>query len=230
MKKYRTEWKYVCNEADLARIEARVSSGLLPDEHGVNGCYSVHSLYFDDLKNSCANDTDSGISRRYKYRLRYYGSSSDRLTLEKKEKLDGRCHKKTCPISREEFDAIMQGDFSELLWQTDKAVLKEFCVRTLARGFRPAVIIDYERCAYVEPITHVRITFDRNISASADCQEFLSGDYLRRPVLPSGRHILEVKFDEILTSHFRHLVSDASLVQSAFSKYTLGRLSLRSVS
>lgn len=225
-KKYRNEWKYECREADLARLEARLSSGLIPDAHGTDGRYSVHSLYFDDLMDSCVGDTDSGISRRYKYRVRFYDTYSGFLLLEKKEKYDGRCHKKSCVLSPEEFEALLGEDFSELMWQTEKPVLKEFCLHAITRGFRPKVIIDYERSAYVEPITNVRITVDRNISASDCCEKFLEGDYLKRAVLPEKSHVLEVKFDDILTSHIRHLVSDSCLVQSAFSKYTMGRRAL----
>ena len=55
----------------------------------------------------------------------------------------------------------------------------------LTKDYRPKVIIDYERIAYVEEITNVRITFDMKISASYELENFLDGNYQSFYVLPS---------------------------------------------
>ena len=39
--------------------------------------------------------------------------------------------------------------------------------------YRPSTIVDYEREAFVEEVTNIRITFDNNISASDDVDNFL---------------------------------------------------------
>ena len=91
MKKYRNEWKYHCAQSELAAVEQRLAAVLERDSHaGEDGRYGVHSLYFDDLYNTCASDTQSGLGRRYKYRIRYYGSKPEYLRLERKEKLNGK--------------------------------------------------------------------------------------------------------------------------------------------
>ena len=87
----------------------------------------------------------------------------------------------------------------------------------------PKVIIDYERIAYVEEITNVRITFDMKISASYELDNFLDGDYQSLYILQSGLNVLEVKFDDILPSHIRNIVESYSFKQSSFSKYYYGR-------
>lgn len=222
IKNYRNEWKYQCNEAELIKIESLVQNVLERDENST-GPYTIHSLYFDDVFDSCARDTSDGLFKRFKYRIRYYADMPDKLFLERKEKLEGRCHKKRCLITGQEYDRILAGDVSDIMWETDKELLKQFCVHYLKRGFAPKVIICYERSAYAEPITNVRITFDRNISASDEFDRFRNGDYLRTPILPKGQNLLEVKFDYILNSTYRRLISDESLVQSSFSKYYLGR-------
>ncbi len=223
IKLYRNEWKYQCGDADLSKIEGKLNGVIARDRHGEDGVYYIHSLYFDDVFDTCASDTEAGLTSRFKYRIRYYGDNADFLRLEKKEKLDGRCHKKSCVITGDEYDRILNGDLDELLWSTDKPVLKEFCINSMMGLFRPKAIIDYERTAYVDPVTNERITFDRNISVSGAIDEFLTGDYLRYPILPRNQHVLEVKYDYILTSTLRHLVSDEGLTQSSFSKYYLGR-------
>ena len=93
----------------------------------------------------------------------------------------------------------------------------------LIYDYRPKVIIDYERIAYVEEITNVRITFDMKISASYDLEHFIDGDYTKFYILPSGINVLEVKFDEILPSYIRNIVESYGFIQTSFSKYYYGR-------
>ena len=60
-------------------------------------------------------------------------------------------------------------------------------------NYQPKVIIDYERIAYVEEITNVRITFDMKISASYELENFLDGDYQSFYVLPSRSECIRSK-------------------------------------
>lgn len=223
MKKYRNEWKYCCTERELLNVEARTKGILSLDSHAAdNGGYVVHSLYFDDYSYSCAGDTEMGIGERYKYRIRYYGDNPETLRLERKEKKYGRCRKQACSISVQDFEYIMSGQIEEIFWHTDNTVLKQFCVDVWKRGFGPKVIIDYERVAYVEEITNVRITFDKNITASADVEHFLEGGYIAVPILEKDKHILEVKFDDILPGYIKKAVYVNTLQQTSFSKYYIG--------
>ena len=100
----------------------------------------------------------------------------------------------------------------------------------MTRMFAPKAIVDYERTAYVEPIANVRITLDRNISVSADTAHFQDGEYRKFPLLPEGQHVLEAKFDYVLPQYLKKLIPDCSgLVQTAFSKYYMGRVRLQSL-
>ena len=110
----------------------------------------------------------------------------------------------------------------------DKELLKELAVDMLTKDYRPIVIVDYERIAYVELITNVRVTFDMKISASYEIDKFLKGDYTKFYVLPSGVNVLEVKFDDILPSYIRHIVESYNFNQGSFSKYYYSRKALDS--
>jgi hypothetical protein len=212
----------------LAVIEGRLSAIFEKDVNsGDDGKYQIHSLYFDDVKDSCAKENDAGISRRFKYRIRYYGENPDFMKLERKEKWDGRCHKEACMLTISEYEEILAGKAQDLFWETDKKLLKEFCVHVMTRGFIPKAIIDYERIAYVEEITNIRITLDTNISVSDDVEHFLDGDYLKYPLQDKDQHVLEVKFDYILPGYVKSIVTKNNLVQSSFSKYYLGRIKLQ---
>lgn len=229
-KKYRNEWKYSCGANDLAVIANRLSAILSVDANsGEDGKYEIHSLYFDDYQDACAKENDAGVSERFKYRIRYYGREYDSMKLERKEKIDSRCYKESCPISLEEYREILSGNADGLFWQTEQPLLKQFCVRCMTRGFAPKAMIDYERTAYVEEIANIRITIDENISVSDDFAHFTDGSYIRYPVQEKQQHVLEVKFDDILPSYIRHAITNRHLVQSSFSKYGLGRKKLQAM-
>ena len=230
-KRYRNEWKYICSSARLDVLEQRLAAALERDIHSApSGNYEIHSLYFDDCRDTCAKANEAGLPRRFKYRIRYYGLSPEKLRLEYKEKLYGRCYKESCDLTLDMYQEIVEGRAQELFWKTENSLLKRFCVDVMTRLFTPKAIVDYERTAYVEPIANIRITLDRNISVSADIGHFLDGDYQKFPLLPEGQHILEAKFDDVLPQYLTRLVPDRNgLVQTAFSKYYMGRVRLQSL-
>ncbi|MDO4305010.1 MAG: VTC domain-containing protein, partial [Bacillota bacterium] len=129
IKKYRSEWKYCEEEAELLALKQRLSAVLPHDSYaGENGKYEIHSLYFDDYKDDCARENVAGEGKRFKYRIRYYGNNSDQLWLEKKEKLNNYCHKRQCPVSAGEYWSIMEGKAMDVFWNTKEQLLKEFCI------------------------------------------------------------------------------------------------------
>ncbi len=230
VKVYRNEWKYCCGMNELQVIGSRLDAVMDRDEYGgADGRYCIHSLYFDDYKDTGARANDLGLSERVKYRVRYYNDRSDRMRLERKEKADGRCHKESCPITAEELAMIMEGRAGEVFWRTDEPLLRRFCVRCMTGLLAPKAMIDFERRAYVEKITNIRITIDQNISAADDFEHFTDGNYLRYPLQEAGQHVLEVKFDHILPSYIKHIVTEHHLIQSSFSKYSLGRKKLQAM-
>ena len=92
---------------------------------------------------------------------------------------------------------------------------------------RPKAIIEYERTAFVYPAGNVRITFDRNIMASRFCSAFFQDSVPEMtPVLPTGMHVLEVKYDEFLPDAIAGALELGNLRRTAFSKYYLGCLAL----
>ena len=224
IKVYRNEWKYLLTNQELSLLKSRISQILEIDPHTPkNGRYLIHSLYFDDHVNTSLVTTNSGLSKRFKWRIRYYGDDLSYIVLEEKEKKESRCHKKSCKLTLDEYETIVNGDIQDLVYDTEKPLIKELAVDMLTKDYRPNIIIDYERIAYVEPITNVRITFDMKISASYELDNFISGDYLNYYVMPSGMNLLEVKFDDILPSYIRRIVESFGFKQTSFSKYLYGR-------
>ena len=188
-----------------------------------NGRYLIHSLYFYDYKDTSVYTTNSGLSKRFKWRIRYYGDDLDYIVLERKEKINSRCHKKSCKLTLTEYDKIVSGNITDIVYDTNKELLKELARDMLIYDYRPKVIVDYERIAYVEEITNVRITFDMKISASYELEHFLDGDYTKFYIQDTGENVLEVKFDDILPSYIRNIVESYGFNQTSFSKYYYSR-------
>ena len=208
----------------LSLLKSRLSNVMELDSHTPSGGrYLIHSLYFDDYKDMSVYTTESGLSKRFKWRIRYYGDDLSYMVLEKKEKKEGRCHKKSCRLTIPEYEAIVSGNFTDIVYDTNKSLIKELVVDMLIHNYKPKVIVDYERIAYVEEITDVRITIDMKISASYELDRFLDGDYQNYYILPSGMNLLEVKFDNILPSYIRNIVESFNFEQTSFSKYYYGR-------
>ena len=70
--KPRHEWKHEITAADRLVLSARLSAVARRDSHGQNGRYEIRSLYFDDPKDTALREKIDGVSRREKFRIRYY--------------------------------------------------------------------------------------------------------------------------------------------------------------
>ena len=93
---------------------------------------------------------------------------------------------------------------------------------------KPKIIVAYERTAYVHPSGNVRITFDRNIMGSRELNSFFDGHLSGLiPVLPTGYHVLEVKYDEMLPDVIAKQLEIGNLRRTAFSKYYLAGMAVR---
>ena len=221
---FRREWKFICAEASLNAVEQKLSAVLNLDSHTESGSsYSIHSLYFDDYTDSSMRGNDAGSFRKDKYRIRYYRNDPKTLHLEKKCRRGERSGKLSYRLTEEECLLLAEGQFENIFWRAEDPMLREFCACGMSRLMRPKAIIDYERTAYVDELLHIRITFDRNITASDDTGSFLTQDYQRYPVMSGRQHILEVKFDSVLPRYLKSILSSEELERTAFSKYYMGR-------
>ena len=144
------------------------------------------------------------------------------MNLEKKSKVRGMCLKESCPLTPEECERMLRGEFVTAA-PGDPAVRKRLLAEINVRGMMPKTIVTYERVPLVYSGGNVRITFDRRITSSEDLRHFLTADYTERPVLPPGQSILEVKWDELMPGFIRENLNMEDLQWIAFSKYYLCR-------
>lgn len=222
---YRVEQKFLVTDAELVRLAARLKTVMSQDVHQDGDAYEIRSLYFDDLNNSCMDENEMGVDRRRKFRIRTYSPHADRMKLEIKEKSRGYTKKTSDTVTRTECMDIMRNRYPAGF--DSRTTLNALKLEWMQHRMKPVAIISYERTAFVYDSGNVRITFDRNISASKYCHSFLNDNIIGAvPVLPRGTHVLEVKYDTLLPQHIAQLLELGNLQRIAFSKYYLGRLAI----
>ena len=221
--KYRHELKYVVSSGEVVLLKNRIEHLLSHDKHAdSSGGYNIRSLYFDDYYNRCFYENENGTDPREKFRIRIYNGSDERITLECKRKERGKTLKTSCPLSLEQTQKLMRGEALGDI-ENQPQVLRKLTLQMLERKMRPVVIVDYDRIPFVYKNGNVRVTLDTNISSSNAIGLFLEKNIPKRPIMPTGQQILEVKYDEYLPDFIYRNLQLHSLKQTAFSKFYLCR-------
>ena len=221
--KFRHELKYMVGVGELRLIQNRINHLIPLDGHvGENGAYSIRSLYFDDYENSCFYENENGTDPREKFRIRIYNHSTQKITLECKRKERGKTLKTSCPLTLEQTKQLMAGKYLPDI-ANQPEVLRKLTLRMMTKRMRPVVIVEYDRVPYIYRNGNVRITLDMNVSSCSRVECFLDEKIPKRPIMPVGQHLLEVKFDEYLPDFIHHNLNLHSLTQTAYSKYYLCR-------
>ena len=229
---YRVEDKYIIYEDQIAYLTNRLKEIMAYDEHSSeDGGYLIRSVYFDDIDDSALFENEGGVDEREKFRIRTYERDDSFIRLEEKSKKSGLTHKESSVIRKDTVDALLRGGgraelspiSSRVLLSEDGFLFKKLYAKMNTMLLHPVTIVEYERQAFVEKAGNVRITFDKNIGASEYVDRFFERDIYARPVLESGAHILEVKYDELLPEYIQQILEIGSLQRTAFSKYTMAR-------
>lgn len=169
--------KFVVTAAQRAALMGRLEAELRPDENGGGSAgYPVVSLYYDNAERDCHWERARGVGSRRKMRVRVYGSGDGQVApsafIEVKHKCDGRGVKRRARLSLE--DALRAGSG---LWpengelsEMDRRLVGEVHGLVEHRGFRPVMVMRYDRCAYaaVDPASDLRVTYDTGIFCRMD--------------------------------------------------------------
>ncbi len=219
---YRHEWKHEINVSDLITLRQRLRAVASADAHTVNGSYTIRSLYFDDPADTALRDKLNGVSRREKFRIRYYNDDPSLIHLEKKTKLGGLGSKQTAVLTAAQAQAIVDGDIGWMIGSGD-ALLQELYAKMRGGGLKPKTIVDYTREPFIYTPGNVRVTLDHDIRTGLGCTDFLNP---RCVMIPAGDApiILEVKWDGFLPDIIRDAVRLTGRRTGSFSKYAQCRI------
>ncbi len=218
--KFRHELKYLINYGDAELIKQRLKTVLKTDMHAQNGNYHIRSLYFDDYWNTAYIDKVNGVDRRKKYRIRLYDLNDNFIRLECKIKNGSYISKISAPLTSEETEKILNGDYGFLLHR-ESELCQQFYYECVAKVMRPKVYVDYEREPYVMEEGDVRITFDSDVRGAYPGYSIAEKDIPFHYVLEPGKLIMEVKFTEFLPKLVQDVLPVRAAELSAVSKYML---------
>ncbi len=219
---YRHEWKHEINQADLFVLRQRLRAVTTPDPHAVDGKYLIRSLYFDNAADKALREKLDGVSRREKFRIRYYNEDTSLIHLEKKSKIGGLGNKQSANLTAVQAQDIVDGSLD---WMADSSeeLVYELYVKMRTQGLRPKTVVDYTREPFIFGPGNVRVTLDYNIRTGSCCGDFLNPNC---PTIPAGEApiILEVKWDSYLPDIIRDAVRLPGRRVTAFSKYAQCRI------
>ena len=219
---FRHECKLEISYSDLLTIRRRLQVVAQTDSHARDGKYSIRSLYFDTPFDDALKDKLNGVSRREKFRLRYYNGDPGVIHLEKKSKLGGLGNKVSADISADEARAIIDGN-TRWMRGCGRPLLEELEMKMTAQGLRPKTIVDYVREPFIYPPGNVRVTLDYDIRTGLRCTDFLDPDCVMIPVQENAI-IMEVKWDEFLPAVIRDAIQLENRNIAAYSKYAACRM------
>lgn len=217
---FRHEAKYLIGLKEKALLTQRFESILNLDRYAQNGGYTIRSLYFDDYWNSSYEEKAAGILMRKKYRIRIYNFSDRSIKLERKKKFENYIYKEAAPLTREEVEKIIKGDYGFLLY-SPHPLCREFYFECVTNVMRPRVIVDYEREPWVYDTGTVRLTFDSNVRAAVGSYDIFDPNLPTIPVLPEGKLVFEVKYTEMQPQIIKDIIPPGASEFIAVSKYVL---------
>lgn len=222
--KLRHEYKQFINFSDSLALSSRLRAVMKYDKNvNCSGRYKVKSLYFDNFDDKALREKIIGVSRREKFRIRYYDDNLDFIRLEKKSKIKNLCNKQSEKISLAQCERLLKGDYTWLKY-SKKPLLIEFYSKILSEGLRPKTIVEYTREPFIYETGNVRVTIDSNIRTGGHSTNFLSSSNPTFAVLPMSLAILELKFDEFIPIFIRDIIKMDHNKQVSFSKYVACRM------
>jgi len=221
-KHYRHEWKHEITYMDMLCIRQRLRAVARSDPHAADGKYLIRSLYFDNAQDKALRGKVDGVNMREKFRIRYYNGDTSLIHLEKKSKVNGLGTKYSADLTKEEAQAIVDGDTDWMLG-CGRPLVEELYCKMRYQGLRPKTIVDYTREPFIYGPGNVRVTFDYDIRTGLGCTDFLDPDCV---TVPAGDApiILEVKWDAYLPTVIKDCVQTPGRRAAAFSKYAQCRV------
>tara|TARA_B100000767_G_scaffold274381_1_gene307178 strand:- start:1083 stop:1781 length:699 start_codon:yes stop_codon:yes gene_type:complete len=176
----------------------------------------VNSIYYDDDANSSVSDNISGISKRQKFRVRWYGSDiAEKPTLEIKTRVNKTGLKMNIDFP-EENNAIQTLGLLEIGNIFELALRKQF--PNFSLNLNPKIQVSYSR-EYYEDSRGLRITIDQNINF---CDVSRADKPFSGVIIPYSQNVIEFKFMADSYPMVCDLLRMTNFLPKRHSKYLIG--------
>ena len=211
----RYEIKYILTPEQYSAVLEDISPYMKMDKYGES---TIQSLYYDTPDYLLIRRSIEKPEYKEKLRVRSYGiaGENDKVYLEIKKKAFGVVFKRRISMPHKDANAF----FTEGL-KTDKGQIGkelEYC-RKFYKDLGPAMLILYDRTAYYQDNTDLRMTFDRNVRYRKDRLSLSSGlDGIH--LLDGGKIMWEIKSSvDAFPLWLVKILSKHKLYKASFSKY-----------
>ncbi len=227
MKVYRNEIKQYISYLEYCHLKNILAKTMKKDRFQTdeNG-YFIRSLYFDSIHDNDFIEKIIGVENRKKIRLRIYDLNTDKVKLEIKNKYGEYMLKESVTITRSEALDLIRGN---TYWMTgkDNETLNKVYYYFKKDYYRPSIIIDYMRDAYMLDFNNIRITFDKNVRTSKRFDSFFDNKADNFICTNPETVILEIKYDRQLPYWVKELFSCYSPDKQAISKFCMGIINIQ---
>ncbi len=218
----RKEVKYLIDTSQYRKYKSTIGQILRADKHNGDNGYIVRSLYFDTLEDKDFCEKEDGLELRKKIRLRVYNPNDDFAMLEMKQKQGEYQMKRSLKVSKEDAMEIIKSNYAPLLKYTDSFASEMYAYMTM-NLYRPKVVVEYKRDAFIVNENNIRLTFDHDVRATENSYDIFDSNLLLIPVMEQDNIILEVKYNGFLLSYIKDLVKNVSCMNLSVSKYYMSR-------
>ena len=218
---FRHELKYYINYFEYHSLRVRLSKILKLDRHAKsNRDYHIRSLYFEDSDSSAISEKQAGILERKKWRIRIYNLEDSVIKLEKKSRIGQFINKQSSNLVIENYNDIRNKKY-DFLRASKNPLFIEFYSDLINQQFKPKVIVDYRREAYVSRLSNIRITFDKNLRTGLNSTDLFNKKQPTMNAIDENLMILEIKYDNFLPNYVKSIIQLPSSQRSAISKYVI---------
>ena len=213
MKRY--ELKYIITKEQAKYLENAIADYMKMDDYGKT---SVMSIYYDTTDYQLIRHSLEKPNFKEKIRLRSYGLSElgNPVYLELKRKANDVVYKRRMQTTIKEATDF----FNYKIDIKDKSqIAKEITYFRNNYGFLvPTCLIIYDRVAYYQEGSSLRLTIDYN--PRYRCSNLCLNDSLEGiPLIGDDKAILEIKIQDAIPLWLSHILDKGNMYKNSFSKY-----------
>lgn len=219
---YRNEVKYLVSKIDFYKMKFLLNAYLEVDKNNGDNGYKVRSLYFDSYYDDDLFDVINGYNDKSKIRLRYYMNNHENFKLELKKKFNNSTIKESINLNYEEASKLINGEYSFLNLKNELSC--RIYLKMIMHVYKPKILIDYTRNAYVSNLNNIRVTFDYDFSSSLTFDNFFDMNYSSNRLSDDSMGLLEIKYTDFLPTYIKDILVKFDISPTSNSKYSIGRL------
>lgn len=216
----RIEKKYLISTSQKNEMLKKLKVKLIFDEYSIHGLYSVRTLYFDTPDFQDYHDKVNEVPVRKGLRVRIYSTNNKTAKIELKSKDNKIQSKISLKINRNDVEELVKGNY-ECLKNYEGEVAEQIYSIMKNNNYKPAALILYDRYAFKDPDTKLRVTIDSDLRTTNKEFDLWSENINGQLVSSPEEHILEVKLVDKIPQEIADLIYplDSEMMTSTEGKY-----------